>query len=279
MSDDPIQLVVKLDDNEHVDLFNFLNFWKNKGLVIEDRINDEYINVYSEYVSDSKGSHPLNFQTYNSIYLPDANSELWVNFGGGDKVTEHYCIYRPGSNENTLSTFTTPSEYEFFIGISQSFLAGKILVIYMMYRQSLLLGIDEGYDDANQFFWDLLFKYLKPLKLMIFSLSDRYEYFIDFFIENNKGKFKEKVEKELEDDRWFTLNYYNKEWTYQDYLNVGLLNHNDDELYLNDYLLILIGNIYVNNFSAPPPLIEKCLSYMNQNHPNLFILNHYRNYP
>lgn len=275
MSDDPIQLVVKLDDNEHVDLLSFLDFWKNKGLVIEDRISDEYINVYSEYVSDSNGSHPLNFQTYNSIYLPNSNSELWVNLGGGHKVTEHYCIYKPGSNANILSTFTTPSEYEFFIGISQSFLAGKILVIYMMYRQSLLLGIDEGYDDANEFFLDLLFKYLKPLKIMIFNLSDRYEYFIDFFIENHKGKFKEKVAKELNEDRWFKLNYYNNDWTYQDYLNSGVINPNEDDLYLTDYLLILIANIYVKNFSAPLALIEKCLNHMKLNYPSLYILKHY----
>ena len=275
MSDDPIEIVAKLDNGLDYSLAPFIEYFIDHGFHVtackfikEDLpkslqsklIVDENFFYISEmsgmlseafYLEDSDESYSFNTFNYKNIYLPNKKDIEIDVFPEDGRIEAYQSIEISDPNNESLG-------YEFRIGLLDSFLFGRLLIITVMYRSSKKIVKTLGYDEAETDsiavpLYPIIFNHFNPIKVFyVISIGHRANFY-SFFIEDDKNIFKEKFAKNLAEDRVFMLSYYNKSWDYQDYVDVGILY----KYFEFQYYQILLYERYADNFNCPQDLLEQ----------------------
>ena len=107
----------------------------------------------------------------------------------------------------------------------------------------------------------IIFKNYNPQKVSNDLVIDDLDDFFIFFHEDNKQSFKAKALLKLSESRWFYIDYYNKEWEYQDYEKAGLAR----EGFTLGNQEILLYQKYADNFNCPKPVLDKAWQWYREN--------------
>ncbi|WP_201509641.1 hypothetical protein [Psychrobacter alimentarius] len=281
MSDDPIKIVAKLDDDKDYSLAPFIEYFIDCGfhvtackfkkenlpkalqskLIVGDNLFYvlEMPGMLSEYffLENSGESYAFNTDNYNNIYLPNKdNVELEV-FPEDGCINAYHSIEISDPNNESIG-------YEFRIGLLDSFLFGRLLIITIMYRGSKKLVKTLGYDEEESIatpLYPIIFKHFNPQKMLYMSLSGYREDFYDFFGEDNKDVYRDKFASRMTEDPVFMTDYYNKGWRYQDYIDTGILYRFFDF----SHYQILLYQKYADNFNCPQEELDKAWAWYREN--------------
>ena len=201
--------------------------------------------------------YEFNPNNYENIYLPNKdNVELDV-FPEQGRLEAYNSIEINDPDNESIG-------YEFRIGLLDSFLFGRLLIVTIMYRGSKKLVKTLGYDEEESIatpLYPITFKHFNPQKMLCMSLGGYREDFYDFFGEDNKEAYRDKYANRMTEDPMFMTDYYNKEWCYQDYIDTGILYRFFDF----SYYQILLYQKYADNFNCPKELLEQAWQWYREN--------------
>ncbi len=269
--DDAISITAKLDDNQEYSLAPFIAYFVDQGFHIsayqfkkEDlpqslqaklTVDGNFFYTTdigamleeSFYINDN--GYDFNQYNYDNIYLPNKQQIeplVYITEGNKDAYAEIEITYP--NNEGLYLGFR--------IGLLNSFLYGRLLIVTIMNRGSNrmlgYLGYNEG-DDIIYLLYPMIFKNYHPHKLFFDRISGGGDDFYEFFGEDNKVRFKQKIEKGIKTDFLFNIIYYNKAWRYQDYVDVGMINQ-----YIRPSdLEVLLYQKYADHYDCPQPVLDK----------------------
>ena len=273
MSDDPIAIDAKLDDKKDYSLAPFIDYFIERGFhVSAHRLKKEDLSkslqsklvegknffytsemsgMFNEQFFLSNRTYEFNIDNYKNVYLPNKNNivlDVYPDEGNRQAYSE---IEITDPNNKSYS-------YEFRVGLVDTFLFGRLLIITVYYLSSKkimqCLGYDEDQtDDIALVLYPIISKNYHPRKIHYVGLSGYREDFYEFFSEDDKYIFKQKVIARTEEDVFFTLDLYNKKWSYKDYVNAGLIN----KYFVIQSNEILLYEKYADNFNCPKPILDK----------------------
>lgn len=279
MSDDPIEIVAKLDDDKEYSLALFIEYFIDREFhITECKFKKEdlpaalqskliigknlfYTSEKSEMLSEDflwNGEwYEFNTDNYNNIYLPNKNNVELDVFPEQGRLEAYNAIEISDPNNESIG-------YEFRIGLLDSFLFGRLLIITIMYRGSKKLVKTLGYDEEESIatpLYPIIFKHFNPQKILYMSLGGYREDFYDFFGEDNKDVYRDKFASRMIKDPAFMTDYYNKGWCYQDYIDTGILYRFFDF----SYYQILLYQKYADNFNCPQKELDKAWAWYREN--------------
>ena len=283
MSDDPIEIVAKLDDDKEYSLAPFIEYFIDRGFNIrasqvdkeslskslQDKLvideNFTYISgtlrMFCEafFLGNSGPSYPFNEYNYHNIYLPNKEDiELDVFPDEGDIYAYQAITITDPKDEGVDNVFK--------IGLLNSFLQGRLLVISVMYESSkrIMNALDYDEEETSDIgfpLYPIIFRHFDPLKILYVNLTSHRKDFYSFFSEEDKDAYRDKFANRMTEDPVFMTDYYNKGWCYQDYIDTGILYRFFDF----SYYQILLYQKYADNFNCPQEELDKAWAWYREN--------------
>lgn len=202
------QMVAYLEEHKMVEVSSGLTspFITEKVCFVDEK-DDWHFFIYT---------HEL----YSELFYSGVNPELFIYFGRGLEVI----------NENRNIALSTHREFTFTpvnrirkdkpeiwfdntfgFSVNKSEIFGYVFIITMGYDAFSHLEDFIGCYTSS-FFEDMMFKFIKNIKKTIEYTYMSDDLAVEFLMAKNVGEFNRLLEREKEEDPFFTVIYYNSDW-------------------------------------------------------------------